>query len=71
MYIIFFTINSVHDYNTRLSKGFHVPKTGNGYGKPTQYNGCLLWNKIMLLHVNIDCSLASFTYTIRFDLSSS
>ena len=24
-----------------------------------QYNGCLLWNKIILLNVNFDCSLAS------------
>ena len=68
----YFTINnSVHDYNTRLSKGFHVPKIGNDYGKRTlQYNGCLLWNKIILLNVNFDCSLASFKYKIRYNLSS-
>ena len=68
----YFTINnSVHDYNMRLSKGFHVPKIGNDYGKRTlQYNGCLLWNKIILLNVNFDCSLASFKYKIRYNLSS-
>ena len=70
--INYFTINnSVHDYNTRLSKCFHVPKIGNDYGKRTlQYNGCLLWNKIILLNVNFDCSLASFKYKIRYNLSS-
>ena len=37
----YFTIdNSVHHYNTRLSKGYHVPKIGNDYRKRTlQYNG--------------------------------
>ena len=63
--------NSVHDYNTRLSKGFHIPKIVNDHGKRTlQYNGCFLWNKIILLNVNFDCSLASFKYKIRYNLSS-
>ena len=44
----YFTINnSVHDYNTRLSKGFHVPKIRNEFEKLTlQYNGWLLWKKL-------------------------
>ena len=47
----YFTYNrSVHEYNTRLREGFHVPKVGNDYGKRTlKYNGCLLWNKIIRL----------------------
>ena len=74
MYVVvnYFTINnSVHDYNTRLSKGFHVPNIGNDCGKRTlQYNGCLLWNKINLLNVNFDCLLASFKYKIIYNLPS-
>ena len=68
----YFTCNrSVHEYNTRLREGFHVPKIGNDYGKRTlKYNGCLLWNKIILLNVNFDCSLASFQHKIRYNLSS-
>ena len=68
----YFTCNSsVHEYNTRLREGFHVPKIGNDYGKRTlQYNGCLLWNKIILLNVSFDCSLASFKHKIRYNLSS-
>ena len=68
----YFTCNrSVHEYNTRLREGFHVPKIGNDYGKRTlKYNGCLLWNKIILLNVNFDCSLASFKHKIRYNLSS-
>ena len=62
---------SVYEYNTRLREGFHVPKTGNDYGKRTlKYNGCLLWNKIILLNVNFECSLASFKHKIRYNLSS-
>ena len=30
----------------------------------------LLWNKIILLNVNFDCSLASFKQKIRYNLSS-
>ena len=64
--------SSIHDYNTRLGEGFHVPKIGNDCGKWTlQYNGCLLWNKIILLNFNFDiCSLASFKHQIRYNLSS-
>ena len=67
--INYFTINnSVHDYNMHFSKGFPVPKIGNDYWKWTlQYNSCLLWNKIILL--DFDCSLASFKYKIRYNLS--
>ena len=67
----YFTYNrSVHEYNTRLREGFHVPKVGNDYGERTlKYNGCLLWNKIILLNVNFDCSLASFKHKIRYNLS--
>ena len=69
-FINYFTIkNSVHDCNTRLSKGFHVRKIGNDYGKRTvQYNGCLLRNKVILINVNFYCSLASFKYKIRYNL---
>ena len=68
----YFTCNSyVHDYNTRLREGFHEPEIGNDYGKRTlQYNGCLLWNKIILLNVSYDCSRGSFKHTIRYNLSS-
>ena len=57
----YFTGNSsIHAYKTRLSEGFHIAKIGNGYEKWTlKYNGCLLGNKIILLNVNFDGSLAS------------
>ena len=68
----YFTINdSVHDYSTRLSKAFHARQFGNNYEKRTlQNNGCLLWNKIIILNVNFDCSLASFKHKIRYNLRS-
>ena len=59
------------EYNTRLREGYRVPKIGNDYGKRTLLsNVCLLWNKIILLNVSFDHSLASFKHKIKYNLSS-
>ena len=63
----FFTQNyEIHDYNTRIASHLLVPSCSTNLSQSgIRYHGAMVWNKILNVGLNPDCSEASFKQMLK------
>ena len=67
VFIAMFQVNSsIHGYNTRQARHFHLPLSTKGLTKTSLcYRGAVIWNKILSLGVRTEVSEALFCKDFR------
>ena len=57
---------NVHEHNTRISKGLHVPSVKTELGKKCiAYRGTVLFNKLLVKNADMNCSVQIFKRNIK------
>ena len=57
---------NVHEHDTRISKGLHVPSVKTELGKKCiAYRGTVLFNKLLVKNVDMNCSVHIFKRNIK------
>ena len=67
LYNCYFKFNfHVHEHDTRISKGLHVPSVKTELGEIyIAYRGTVLFNKLLVKNVDMNCSVHIFKRNVK------